>query len=203
MTENLDSINVVVANRTEGKMIVGNRIMDAKETKVLTITNVVQMERLFALERKNLIVIRTEVTDDMLDKLNGVLLYDNWTMILATSEEEIHNLRGMDSKQRVLLNAPGSKTLVEYIYIDGEFKPLQVAGPAGPKGEQGIPGPVGPKGDEGKRGPQGMRGVDGPKGDQGPVGSQGEPGDKGEPGKLDIKNLTPEDIKLLKEKLGL
>lgn len=89
-----------------------------------------------------------------------------------------------------------------YWFNIGQF-PL--AGPQGPKGEDGAPGeqgPTGATGPQGAQGPtgatgaQGPQGPQGPQGIQGPQGPQGAKGDAGEPfkiaGKLTSTSLLPD-----------
>lgn len=181
----LDYAMITISNKTEGKIVAGNRIVDAKETKVLKISNTVQLERLMALERKNLIVIRTTITDGILDTLNGIMLYENSTVILVESYEEMNELVNLDSKQRVIMFSRTNEELKEFIFINGKFVPFQIAGPKGERGPKGEDGKDGMRGEQGPRGFQGIRGADGERGQpgpQGPAGQDGEDGAKGEQG---------------------
>ena len=80
-----------------------------------------------------------------------------------------------------------------------------IRGEVGPKGEQGIQGPVGPKGDafkfsdftteqlesiKGPRGDKGEIGPEGPRGIQGPEGQRGVQGERGPIGPQGIPGLT-------------
>ncbi len=80
-------------------------------------------------------------------------------------------------------------------YID------KITGPAGEKGDTGLPGPTGPQGETGKEGPKGPTGSQGESGDVGPqgeigpigpagiqgeLGGPGPQGEKGEVGNLNI-----------------
>ncbi len=59
---------------------------------------------------------------------------------------------------------------------------LAAVGPAGPKGDRGVPGPTGLAGPVGPAGPSGAPGRAGVPGPQGPQGPQGLQGPQGEPG---------------------
>ena len=74
-------------------------------------------------------------------------------------------------------------------------------GPKGDDGEQGIQGNPGEKGERGEQGPQGE---EGPKGDKGDPGDEGPQGEQGPPGDaFDINNLSDEDLKTLRNLLGI
>lgn len=98
--------------------------------------------------------------------------------------------------------------LVEVLNIRGP-QGLQgeqgIRGEVGPKGEQGIQGPVGPKGDafkfsdftqaqlesiKGPKGDKGEIGPEGPRGMQGPEGQRGVQGERGAAGPQGIPGLT-------------
>ena len=72
--------------------------------------------------------------------------------------------------------------------LQGPKGDIGETGPQGPKGDIGDTGPQGPKGDIGDTGPQGPKGdtgdagPQGPKGDTGPQGPQGPKGDTGDTG---------------------
>lgn len=68
--------------------------------------------------------------------------------------------------------------------------PVNIKGPKGDTGEQGIQGE---KGDTGPQGPQGEQGIQGPKGDTGATGPAGADGAKGEKGDSGVYLLAEEE----------
>ena len=180
-----DYILLSVTNKTEASVEAGGKIIDGKQLRIVRISNIVQLERLLALERNGIIGIREEITNEMVDKLHGVLLYENSSLLVVLSEEEMYELKGLDSKQRVLLCNPENEEITEYIYIDHKFKPIQKPGPKGDKGDKGEKGDKGDRGERGPQGPQGAQGPWGPigergkEGPQGPIGPQGPRGPQG------------------------
>jgi len=74
---------------------------------------------------------------------------------------------------------------------------VDITGPQGPIGEQGLHGVQGPQGPEGSQGPQGDTGSQGVQGSQGPTGSQGVPRVNGTDAVLQIlrvRNVTQADV---------
>ena len=65
---------------------------------------------------------------------------------------------------------------------------VQVKGPQGPQGEQGIQGPQGEQGIQGPQGEQGIQGPQGEPGQQGPQGAEGVQGPQGDPG-VGVENV--------------
>nr|XP_039263579.1 collagen alpha-1(XXVIII) chain-like isoform X5 [Styela clava] len=101
--------------------------------------------------------------------------------------------------------------------LDGDAGPLGppgIPGPRGPQGEPGergadgaesvVPGPRGPSGIQGQKGERGSAGEDGLNGLQGPPGSQGPRGNvgpKGEEGALNIEELKPMIVDIIRDLL--
>lgn len=93
-----------------------------------------------------------------------------------------------------LSGSQGADDILGFIYSDGTWHYVGIAGhaglqgPKGDKGDQGdrgitgVQGPTGPQGDRGPIGPQGIQGNTGDRGPQGVVGPKGDTGDRGPQG---------------------
>lgn len=180
----MDFIFLTITNLSDAKIEAAGKILDHKETRKLRVSNIVQLERLLILESRRLIRIDEDITQDMIDALHGVLLYKNSSILVVESVEEMLELQMVASKQRVLVCDPTQPEMVEYIYVNGEFKPLQVTGPKGEKGDTGVDGEKGDKGVKGDKGEKGDQGEVGPRGPRGFIGLKGPKGEKGDKGEM-------------------
>ena len=75
----------------------------------------------------------------------------------------------------------------ELVNLVGPQGPQGIQGVVGPKGDKGDQGIQGQKGDTGEQGPQGEQGIQGPVGPKGDTGEQGPKGDKGDTGEQGSK----------------
>lgn len=133
---------------------------------------------------ENLDKVITEYIDQNSDKLKGKSAYqialENG--FVGTEEEWLESLKGADGV--IGVDGKNGSTFTPSVSPDGVLSwtndgnlqnpsPVDIRGPKGDTGEQGIQGP---KGEQGEQGVQGPKGETGERGEQGIQGIQGEQG---------------------------